>query len=331
MLNSKLLFAILSSMLCVAGTHAQNYKNYIVVAKDGSGDFTSIQKAIESCKSFPYHRITIYIKNGVYKEKIRVPAWNTKLSFIGESKDSTIITDDDYFHKINKGPNSTFYTATVMIQANDFHAENITFENSAGPVGQALALDVEADRCSFVNCNITGNQDALYAAEENDRQYFKDCTIEGTTDFIFGEATALFDSCTIICKANSFITAASTPEDALYGFVFKNCNIKAMQGIEKVYLGRPWRKYAKVVFLHCNMGAFIQPEGWKDWNKAERTAFYGEYQSTGSGARPDERVKWSHQLTRREAEKYTLKNIFRGNQKDWIPEESKNHSDPLSE
>lgn len=312
-----LLTLFFSSCIGFLIANAQEYKNYVTVAKDGSGDFTSIQKAVESCKSFPYHRITIYIKNGVYREKVRVPAWNTKLSFIGENRDSTIIVYDDYFNKINKGPNSTFYTATLMVQGNDFHAENITIENNAGPVGQALALDVEADRCSFVNCNITGNQDALYAAGENDRQYFNHCTIEGTTDFIFGEATALFDSCTVVCKSNSFITAASTPEDASYGFVFKDCAIKALPGVEKVYLGRPWRKYAKVVFLHCNMGAFIQPEGWKNWNNAEQTAFYAECQSIGAGAHPAARVKWSKQLTRKQAEKYTVKNIFTRDKNMW--------------
>ena len=120
-----------------------------IVAKDGTGNFTTIQSAIEACKSFPYQRIRIFIKNGVYHEKVFIPSWNTKISLIGESKDSTIITYDDYFKKIDKGPNSTFYTATVLVQGNDFHAENLTIENSAGPVGQAVALAVEADRCSF--------------------------------------------------------------------------------------------------------------------------------------------------------------------------------------
>src|SRR6185312_9765183 len=168
-----------------------------IVAKDGTGNFTTIQSAIEACKSFPYQRIKIFIKNGVYHEKIFIPSWNTKISLTGESKDSTIITYDDYFKKINKGPNSTFYTPTMFVKGNDFHAENITVENSAGPVGQAVALAVEADRCSFLNCKLIGNQDTLYVAGENDRQYFNECYIEGTTDFIFGEATALFEKCAI--------------------------------------------------------------------------------------------------------------------------------------
>lgn len=247
----------------------QQYQSYIIVSQDGTGNFTSIQKAIESCKSFPYQRITIYIKNGVYHEKVRVPAWNTNLSFVGQSRDSTIISYGDYFKKINKGPHSTFYTATVMIQANDFQAKNLT--------------------------------------------------IEGTTDFIFGEATALFDSCTIICKSNSFITAASTPENARFGFVFKKCNIEALPEVNKVYLGRPWRKFAKVVFINCTMGSFITPDGWKDWNNSKTTVFYAAYHSKGTGANPNKRVEWSHQLTKKQGKKYKEKNIFTTHKKIWIP------------
>jgi pectinesterase len=292
-----------------------------VVAKDGSGDFTSIQAAIEACKSFPDNRIRIFIKNGVYHEKVFIPSWNNKISLIGESKDSTIISYNDYFNKINKGRNSTFYTPTLLVQGNDFHAENLTVENTSGPVGQAVALSVEADRCSFFNCKFLGNQDTLYLAGENNRQYFIDCYIEGTTDFIFGEATPLFEKCIIKCKADSYITAASTPEGVAYGFVFKNCIIEAAPGVKKVFLGRPWRKYAKTVFINCKMGDFINPKGWSNWNGTEnyKTVFYAESLSTGAGAKKNERVSWSHQLTKSEADKYTIKNIFSG-LKNWEPD-----------
>ncbi|MEO8112639.1 MAG: pectinesterase family protein [Ginsengibacter sp.] len=285
-----------------------------VVAKDGSGNFTTIQSAIEACKSFPYQRIKIFIKNGVYHEKVFIPSWNTKISLIGENKDSTIITYDDYFSKIDKGRNSTFYTSTVLVQGNDFHAENLTIENAAGPVGQAIALSVEADRCSFSNCKLLGNQDTLYVAGENARQYFNDCYIEGTTDFIFGEATALFEKCFIKIKADSYITAASTPEGAAFGFVFKNCALTASPGINKAYLGRPWRKYARVVFINSTMGNFIVPEGWSDWSgtDSDKTAFYAEYKSNGEGANIKDRVQWSHQLTKEQVAKYTMENIFSG-------------------
>jgi pectinesterase len=291
-----------------------------VVAKDGSGDFTSIQAAIEACKSFPDNRIRIFIKNGVYHEKVFIPSWNNKISLIGESKDSTIISYNDYFNKINKGRNSTFYTPTLLVQGNDFHAENLTVENTSGPVGQAVALSVEADRCSFFNCKFLGNQDTLYLAGENNRQYFIDCYIEGTTDFIFGEATPLFEKCIIKCKADSYITAASTPEGVAYGFVFKNCIIEAAPGVKKVFLGRPWRKYARVVFIDCKMGDFINPKGWSNWNGTEnyKTVFYAERNSSGDGADKNQRVFWSHQITEAQAEKYNVKNIFSG-LKNWDP------------
>jgi len=202
----------------------------------------------------------------------------------------------------------------MFVKGNDFHAENITVENSAGPVGQAVALAVEADRCSFLNCKLIGNQDTLYVAGENDRQYFNECYIEGTTDFIFGEATALFEKCAIKIKADSYITAASTPQDVAFGFVFKKCVLTASPEVTNAFLGRPWRKYAKVVFLNCSMGNFISPEGWSKWKGTDndKTAFYAEYKSTGEGAKIKDRISWSHQLNKEEADKYNFKNIFAG-------------------
>ncbi|MEO7984531.1 MAG: pectinesterase family protein, partial [Bacteroidota bacterium] len=259
----------------------------------------------------------IFIKNGVYHEKVTIPSCNTKLSLVGESEDSTIISFGDHFTKLNKGRNSTFYTATLLVQGNDFCAENLTIENSAGPVGQALALSVEADRCSFKKCKLLGNQDTLYAAGENARQYFSDCYIEGTTDFIFGEATVLFEGCVIKSKTNSYITAASTPQNTSYGLVFKNCTLQATAGVDKVFLGRPWRKYAKTVFINCSMGSFILPAGWDNWKdpENEKTAFYAEYKNTGPGSEISGRARWAKQLTDKEAKKYTVKNIFSG----WEP------------
>lgn len=322
---NKIFFLCWLSFFSINAVKHEAPKKYdYIVAKDGSGDFATIQSAIEACKSFPYDRITIFIKNGVYHEKVLIPSWNTKISLIGESEDSTIISFDDYFKKINKGPNSTFYTATLSVQGNDFHSENLTVENTAGPVGQALALSVNADRCSFSNCKFLGNQDTLYVAGEGYRQYFEQCYIEGTTDFIFGEATALFEKCVIKCKANSYITAASTPEGEPYGFVFKHCNIEACPGVDKVFLARPWRKFAKTVFMNCFMGSFIVPEGWSNWARTDnyKTVFYAEYRSEGDGANSNARVLWSHQLTAKQAEKYTVKNIF-GSQHLWDPKEIK--------
>ena len=294
------------------------YKRHYTVAKDGSGDFTTIQAAIDACKSFPYKRITIYIKNGVYLEKVRVPQWNSKVTLIGESKDKTIITYGDYFGKINRGPNSTFFTYTLQVDGNDFRAKNLTIENSAGPVGQAIALDVEADRCTFVNCRILGNQDTVYLTGVGFRDYFKDCFIDGTTDFIFGQATSVFEDCTIEIKANSYYTAASTPKGVPFGFVFKNCKLTAASGVNQVFLGRPWRDYAKTVYINCWMGKQVRPKGWYNWNskRAERETLYAEYDSKGPGAYPSARVPWSHHLTKQQAAKYTLNDIFDG----WKPE-----------
>jgi len=304
------LFVFSFAMLAVNAS--AQYKHKMTVAKDGSGDFTSIQAAVDASKSFPYKRITIYIKNGVYHEKVKVHSWNPKISFIGESKEKTIITNDDYFDKIDRGRNSTFFTYTLRVNANDFHAENLTIQNTAGPVGQAVALHVEGDRATFTNCRILGNQDTIYLAGEGARQYFKDCYIEGTTDFIFGQATAVFEDCEIHSKENSYLTAASTPENQSFGFVFKDCKLTAASDVTKVYLGRPWRKYAKVVYLNCWLGDHIRPKGWDNWSDPanEKTAFYAEYNSGGPGAAPQKRVDWSHQLTKQQAKKYSLQNIF---------------------
>lgn len=231
---------------------------------------------------------------------------------IGESREKTIITYDDYFSKINLGRNSTFHTYTVLVEGNDFVAKNLTIENSSGEVGQAVALYVNANRVVISNCSLLGNQDTLYTSGEGAKNYFKDCYIEGTTDFIFGDATALFENCILHSKSNSYITAASTPKNSSFGYVFKNCKLTADDDVNAVYLGRPWRIYAKTVYINCEMGKHIKPEGWNDWSKPEvpKTTFYAEYKSTGDGAQSSSRVTWSHQLTKSKANKYTMENIM---------------------
>ncbi|TBV27637.1 pectate lyase [Meridianimaribacter sp. CL38] len=288
----------------------------IVVAQDGSGDYTSIVEAINNTKAFPYERITIFIKNGVYKEKIKIYEWNENLALVGESKEQTVITYDDYFNKMGLGRNSTFHTYTLLVEANNVILKNLTIENSSGEVGQAVALSIFSDEVVVANCNLLGNQDTLYASGKG-KQYFKDCYIEGTTDFIFGSATAFFDNCHIHSKKNSYVTAASTPQDAAFGYVFKNCKLTASEDVDEVYLGRPWRLYAQTVFIDCELGEHILPIGWHNWSKpeAEKTAFYAEYSNKGKGFQPKERVDWSHQLSKKEAKKYTLKNVL-GNHKD---------------
>ena len=311
MKSFKLLIA--TSLILFSAFYASaQYQTKLTVAQDGSADYTTIQEAIDACKAFPDQQIIVFIKNGTYHEKVTIPAYNTQLALIGESAEKTILTYDDYFDKIDRGRNSTFFTYTLKVEADDFHAENLTIINTAGPVGQAVSLHVTGDRCSFENCRILGYQDTLYTAGEKSRQYFLKCYIEGTTDFIFGAATVLFQQCTLQSLSNSYITAASIPKGKAFGYVFQNCKLTAAKGVDKVYLGRPWRDYAKVVFINCEMGSHIAPEGWFNWSKTNRdkTAFYAEYQNSGEGAKTQQRVAWSHQLSSNEAKAYTKEKIL---------------------
>jgi pectinesterase len=298
-----------TSHLIAQTANAQQYKYTFTVSKDGSGDYTFIQDAIDAMRAYPLSAITLYIKNGVYNEKIEVPAINTDVTFIGENIDSTIIVFNDYS---GKGKHTTFTSYTAKISGNRFRAENITFSNNAGAVGQALALYVDADKAVFKNCKFLGNQDTIFASGENTRQLFTNCYIEGTTDFIFGPATAVFQNCNIRCKANSFITAANTPKGENYGFVFLDCKIVADTNVTKLYLGRPWRAFSKTVFIRCSLPKAIVPAGWDNWGKAEneKTVYYAEYKNIGDGADISKRVKWSKQITSNDIKKYTLKNIF---------------------
>lgn len=290
-----------------------------IVAKDGSGDFTSIQAAINASMAFPDDSVSIFIREGIYEEKVRVYSWNTHLSLIGENKENTIITYGDYFNKIDLGRNSTFHTYTLKVEANDFTMMELTVENSAGAVGQAVALHVEGDRCHFKSCRFLGHQDTVYSAGEGSRQFFNQCYIEGTTDFIFGEASAAFYRCQIHSKSNSYITAASTPLHVDFGFLFLKCSLTAADGVEAVFLGRPWRDHAKVVFIHCCLGGHILPEGWSNWSGTQRdqTAWMAEYGNEGPGAEDGQRVAWSYQLSPDESVLYNLDNFFGQGLKRW--------------
>lgn len=298
-------------------------QNTVVVAADGSGDYITLQAAIDSSRAFAPGGVIIHLKKGVYKEKVTIPSWRTNISIIGEDAENTIITWADYSGQ--EGIH-TFNSYTLKVEGNDFYAENITIRNTAGRgVGQGVALHVEGDRAEFFNCRIIANQDTLYAGVDNSRQYYRNCFIEGTTDFIFGPATAVFEKCSILCKKDSYITAASTSPNQQFGFVFLNCNIQVSDEAEKVYLGRPWRDYAKTVFINTEMDAKIRPEGWHNWSRpeAEKTVYYGEYNSTGKGGKADKRVSWSKQLSKEDVEIFTIKNIF-SLTGSWIPQSIKN-------
>lgn len=303
---------LMSSKGITQTANPQQYKYVFTVAKDGSGDYKYIQDAIDAMRAYPLSPITLYIKNGVYNEKIELPATNTDVTFIGESAEKTIITFNDYS---GRGKHTTFTSYTAKISGNRFVAENITFANSAGAVGQALALYVDADKAVFKNCKFLGNQDTIFAAGENTRQLFLNCYIEGTTDFIFGPSTAVFQNCTIKAKSNSFITAASTTPGKKFGYVFLDCRIIADSLVTKLFLGRPWRAHAKTVFIRCELPKQITAEGWNNWSNPanEQTVFYAEYKCTGEGAITSKRVAWSKQLSDKEAKEYTLENIFSNN------------------
>jgi pectinesterase len=311
----KILF-ILYCLIGYQSAKAQDYPKELTVAQDGSGDFKTIQEAVNAVRDYSDVMVTISIKKGVYKEKLVVPAQKSRIRLLGENRENTIITFDDYS---GKGNINTYTSHTVLVQGNDFSAENLTFENSAGPVGQAVALHVAADRVTIKNCRVIGNQDTLFPSADTSRQYYVDCYIEGTTDFIFGAATVVFERCHIHSKKNSYITAASTTEAQPYGFVFLNCKLTADSSFKKVYLGRPWRPYAKTVFINTQMGDHILPAGWSVWNKNDnhKTTFYAEYGSYGAGFIEGQRVEWSHQLSKKQVKEYTLKNIFQNKNKWW--------------
>ena len=294
----------------------------LVVSRDGTGQFRNVAEAIEVCRAFmEYHKV-IYVKKGTYKEKLVVPQWLTNIEICGEDRDKTIITWDDHANifmpEIGKGM-GTFRTYTLKIQGSRITLKNITIENNSARLGQAVALHTEGDCLTFINCRFLGHQDTIYTGNAKCRHYFKDCYIEGTTDFIFGPSTAWFENCDIFCKADSYITAASTPQDVDYGYIFNNCHITTASNVTKVYLGRPWRDYGYTLFMNCDLPRQIRPEGWHQWRpEAVKTARYMEYNNRGEGAATGQRVAWSRQLTKKEAQQITLEQVFSRNDQ-WNP------------
>ena len=290
-----------------------------VVAKDGSGDFFTVQEAINAVPDFRKNkRTTILVRKGEYKERVIIPECKINVSLIGE--EGAVITDDNYASKKNifGDEMSTSGSSTVYIYAPDFYAEHITFANTAGRVGQAVACFIDGDRAYFKNCRFLGNQDTLYTYGKESRQYYEGCYIEGTVDFIFGWSTAVFKDCEIHSLGDGYVTAPSTDQGKVYGYVFWNCRLTAADEAGKVYLSRPWRPYAQAVYIQCEMGKHIVPEGWNNWGKAsnEQTVYYAEYQSTGEGANPSARVKYSHQLA--DISKYQPEQVLAGND-GWNP------------
>jgi pectin methylesterase-like acyl-CoA thioesterase/lysophospholipase L1-like esterase len=283
----------------------------LVVAADGSGDFTRVQAAVDAATANNAERVVIHIKPGTYKERIRVSRDKPRLTFEGEDAKTTILTFDFSANKVvapATQPVGTSGSYSTLIEADEFLARNITFENTAGEVGQAVALRTTGQRQAFHDCRMLGWQDTLYVHQGD--THFVNCYIEGRVDFIFGRATAVFEKCHIHSKNGGYVTAAATAKDDPFGFVFLDCKLTG-EGA-KAFLGRPWRDDAAVAFIRCELGDHIRPEGWDNWRNParEKTARFVEYQCTGPGANRKQRVPWSRELTDAEAAKYTAANVL---------------------
>jgi pectinesterase len=287
----------------------------LVVAADGSGKYRTVQEAVMAVPAGTADNpVVIRIKPGTYKEIVYVQREKRFFKLVGEDASKTVITYDlnANIKGVDGKPIGTFRTPSVQIDADDFTAENITFENSAGPVGQALAVRVDGDRVIFRNCRFLGWQDTILL--NRGRHYFENCYIAGHVDFIFGAATAFFERCHIHSLKDGYLTAASTPDNQPYGFVFSHCKITTETPNVKTYLGRPWRAYSSVTFLNTEMPESVRPEGWHNWSLPERekTARYAEFGSTGPGAKQAARVPWARRLTRGEAQAITPQKVLAG-------------------
>lgn len=317
-LSTSTMISLLLS-LAIPVTAENALKADAVVSPNGEGDFKTVQAAIDNSPQTATadHPWVILVKPATYKERIYAQREKQHVKIVGQEPATTVITYGLYAGM--KGPDGldigTFRTPTVMIDADNFTMENITLENNAGPVGQALALRVDGDRVAFRKCVFTGFQDTILL--NRGRQYFEGCTISGAVDFIFGGATAYFEKCTLNCLRDGFITAASTPTEAPYGFVFSNCSIVVPNKESKVYLGRPWRPFASTIFLNTRMDYGVRPEGWQNWGKPEReeTTRYMEFNSNGPGSDPKHRVAWAKPIERADAEKLTCVDVLGG----WKP------------
>jgi pectinesterase len=312
--NLLLLFS--SLVLVVSAAQAQTDAKLLtaVVATDGSGDFTTIQAAMARIgMGSPERPATIYVRKGVYRELVYAQREKRYVRLIGKDPESTILVYGLHANMtgLDDQKIGTFRTPTLFIDADDFTVENMTIQNDAGPVGQALAVAVNGDRVVFRNCRFLGHQDTIFL--NRGRQYFEGCYIEGTTDFLFGGATAWFEDCDIHSLDSSYLTATATPPEAAFGFVFNACRVSVAEG-ETSFLGRPRRDHAATLFMRCEFGAGIRPEGWHNWDKPwrEATSRYLEYRNTGPGAERSGRVSWARELTPNEADLITPATALRG-------------------
>ncbi len=288
----------------------------LMVATDGGAPFRTVQEAINATpqNASASNQVFIHIRPGTYRQAVYVQREKRFVHLVGEDAAKTILTFDLF--AAAPGPDGqpigTFRTASTFVDADDFTAENLTFENAAGAKGQALAIRVDGDRVTFRNCRFLGWQDTIL--DNRGRHYYGHCYIAGATDFIFGGGTSFFEDCEIHCLGKSYITAASTPAEQRFGFVFARCKITGAAGSGPSFLGRPWRPYASVTFLRTDMAEVVRAEGWDNWRNAanEKTARYAEFENTGPGAGTNSRAGWSRQLTARQAAAYTVENVLGG-------------------
>ncbi len=306
LINLILLFGL--APVIAKAQNVSGKKADLIVAADGSGNVKTVAEAVNRVPENNKKRFVIFIKAGVYREQIRIPANKPYVSFIGEKAETTKLT----FNLSNKDAGSTSASYSFYVGGHDFYAENLTFENSFGTGSQAVAVLTEADRLVFKNCRFLGWQDTLYA--KNGRQYFENCYIEGHVDFIFGQAAAVFENCVIHSKGDGYIAAPMRfAADENSGLVFINSKLTGENIKKGVYLGRPWRDFGRTVFVNTEMDAHIKPEGWHHWlPERERTAYFAEYNSRGAGAKPENRVKWARQLSKDEEKIFFAENFLKG-------------------
>jgi pectinesterase len=313
----KVLIVSFCSLLFVTGfSQGLQQQGVIYVRKEGVGDYTTIQAALDAIPLHNKKPVTIFIVNGVYEEKLHLDSTKDFVTLIGENKFNTILTWNDHTGKLSpKGDTINTRTSwSFLIKANNFTAYNITFQNDAGfTAGQAVAVESDGDQAIFRNCRFIGNQDVLFTNSAASRQYYEHCYIEGTTDFIFGSSTAWFEQCHIHSKKNSHVTAASTPQDHPYGYVFNDCMLTGDTALNNVTLGRPWRPFASVTYIYCYIDRHIKPEGWSNWNTTDnyKTTRYAEYKNYGPGADTSNRVNWARQLTEREVRRYRVYEVLK--------------------
>jgi pectinesterase len=313
-----LLAACSSSLLSAAAWEKE-------VSADGSADYKTLLEAILAAPTGTASEPSIIrIAPGVYEERLYIQREKRflKLIGLGASPSEVVLAYHLYAGVLGEDGKKigTFRTPSTQIDGDDVGAENITFSNTAGPNkqdGQALAIRIDGDRVSFRKCRFLGWQDTILL--NRGRQYFEDCYVEGHVDFIFGGATAFFERCHIHALRDGYLTAASTPKEQAYGYVFRKCRVTGEPGV-RTYLGRPWRVYASTLFINCEMGDVVRPEGWNNWNKpeAEKTARYGEFGSTGPGAASGKRVPWALKLSADEAAALTPEKVLTGND-GWKP------------